>query len=273
MQSEFVAGADKIKQFSAVTPPIPFPGGDGTRTQPLQGIVGKPGAKPPATPWPGEICEITINKISSKGSGIVDFSNNYKLIIPVLSKEIKIGQKVKIGVTRVKRNYAFGKLLEPRTSSSLILSPQGRKEATASEEGGASVYANRSLQDVAFQTKINDSKLSNQNEDFLKRTLDDFRFPMQKIDQVNPVKLVGSKYTMTLPKKCKKYGNFIVLNLENSTLFVKLALGSKLGALRKVRIKLTKVTPTYSIGKIIQINPTSAKKKTTYYSSSFRSND
>jgi small subunit ribosomal protein S2 len=73
--------------------------------------------------------------------------------------------------------------------------------------------------------------------------------------------VVGSKYTLTLPKtvKTNQIGKFFVLKLQDSILFLKVNLGAKPGD--KVRIKITKLNSKFVIGKIIQINPVSLVKK------------
>jgi small subunit ribosomal protein S2 len=61
----------------------------------------------------GEIMDVTITKDGPKGSGIVQLSNNFSIIIP----KTKVGDQIKIQVTRVKEDYAFAKVL---TTSSFV---------------------------------------------------------------------------------------------------------------------------------------------------------
>jgi ribosomal protein S2 len=56
---------------------------------------------------PGEVLEVNIQKLSTKGAGIVELANNYKLIIP----NATVGQNKKVMITRIKLNYGFAKMV------------------------------------------------------------------------------------------------------------------------------------------------------------------
>lgn len=56
---------------------------------------------------PGDFLEVNITKLSTKGAGIIELTNNYNLIVP----NANIGNKVNVMVTRVKSNYGFAKMM------------------------------------------------------------------------------------------------------------------------------------------------------------------
>jgi ribosomal protein S2 len=55
----------------------------------------------------GEILDFTIQNSGIAKSGIIELPNNYKIIVP----NTKVGDQVKIQISRVKKQYAFGKVL------------------------------------------------------------------------------------------------------------------------------------------------------------------
>ena len=69
----------------------------------------------------------------------------------------------------------------------------------------------------------------------------------------------GSKLTIKIPKKVKKYGKYLVLKLKGLLIFLKLNVKVKIG--NKIRIKFIKVSSNFALGKILQINPISLTKK------------
>jgi ribosomal protein S2 len=180
---------------------------------------------------PDQLLTVNIEKLVGKGAGIVDLENGYKLIIP----NAIISNNVNVIVTRVKAKYAFAKIEQKNTSSSLRGSvieklPVGQNSSDKN-------LLTSSLE-KSFKT------LSNDGNKEIKKNLNI---------------LEGSKYSLNLPKIGKYYGNYVILKLEGSIIFIKLALGAKPG--NKVRIKVTKVNNKYAIAKVIQINPTSLFKK------------
>ncbi len=66
---------------------------------------------------PGDILQVNIEKLSSKGAGIVELEKNYKVIIPNAS----LGKNKNIMITRSKANYGFAKMVstEPVMKTSL----------------------------------------------------------------------------------------------------------------------------------------------------------
>lgn len=58
---------------------------------------------------PGDVLTVDITKKSAKGAGIVEFSPDYKILVPLSEKDV-LPKKAKITITRVKANYAFSTL-------------------------------------------------------------------------------------------------------------------------------------------------------------------
>ena len=63
---------------------------------------------------PGDLLEVNISNMNQKGAGIVEIANNYKLIIP----NATVGEKIKVMITRVKKNYGFAKVITSNISTS-----------------------------------------------------------------------------------------------------------------------------------------------------------
>jgi small subunit ribosomal protein S2 len=61
----------------------------------------------------GEVFDVTIDKDGPKDSGMVQFKENFSIIVPKTKK----GDQVKIQITRVKEDYAFAKALTTKQSS------------------------------------------------------------------------------------------------------------------------------------------------------------
>jgi ribosomal protein S2/predicted RNA-binding protein with TRAM domain len=185
---------------------------------------------------PDEILTINIEKLTSKGTGIIDLKNNYKLIIP----NAKIGTNLEVIVTRLKSKYGFAKLVIPsnfQTTEKEALFPSSNK--------------------LVFVPKKQQTSKSLSNT---KKTISN--------SVAASLLLEGSKYSLVLPKKANYYGKYAIVKLQGSVLFIKLALGAKVGT--KVRIKITKVNEKFAVAKIIQINPTSLLKKRSLIQNSIR---
>lgn len=61
----------------------------------------------------GEIFDVTISKPGPKGSGLVELSNQSIIVVP----KTKVGDTVKIQLTRVKEDYAFAKVIDSTSFS------------------------------------------------------------------------------------------------------------------------------------------------------------
>jgi ribosomal protein S2 len=148
----------------------------------------------------GEVLDLTIQTTGAAKSGIIELPNNYKIIVP----NTQPGDQVKIEISRVKKNYAFGKVLN-----------------------------------------------------FLNGTLSSEQ--LTSTTSLSEKLVTGSQLTVIIPNNAKFYGNHLVLKFDEKFLLLKLSLGVKKGD--KVRVKLTKVSSSFVIGKVININPLSETNK------------
>nr|WCO87404.1 ribosomal protein S2 [Chlorococcum sp. KSF0227] len=197
------------------------------------------GEKPEVSVKPGDVLTVSIKKQMENGkAGIVEFPNNFRLIIPLAGvnlKETNALDNVKVTVTRIKLNYGFAKI---ETKAALLL---GNEET---QRGGL------------FQTAGLTSRGSSL--------------------EVGS-KFTTTLPAASLKSFTKGNGKFVVLNVNPSTvLFLKMkkngAYFQKLvmnGELR-VRIKITSKSANCVVGKILQLNPVSKMKKTSLVLNSIR---
>jgi small subunit ribosomal protein S2 len=183
----------------------------------------------------GDVLTVSLKQMANGNAGVAELENNYRLIVPLPKGEyanVDTLENVKVIVTRVKLNYGFAKLETTKSSnvnSSLrnALSSEGRDEKLATK--------------IALE--------------------------------------VGSKFTTTLEKedlkaltKGKGKGKFVVLNVKGSIVFLKLKKGfsyvesigeevSNKNNKVRVRIKITSKSENCAVGKILQFNPISTRKK------------
>jgi len=189
---------------------------------------------------PGDLLTVNITKKTQKGAGMVEYTPDYKIIVPV-GQAIgeALPQNVKVTITRVKSKYAFS-----------VLAGRGNDGVQSPE-----IYSgiNLSSKDILHKkVKKNEGESSSKNLNKLKS---------------------GSKFTTILPENVKKYNNYAILKVRDQILFVRLEKGVVLGR-DKVRIKVRRDIGNTSfncaIGKIIKINPVSKAKKATLVINSIR---
>lgn len=105
----------------AVAQMLPTSQGESTKTD-SQGIT---------TPVkPGDVLTVNIAKKTQKGAGIVEFTPNYKIIVPLgQGTGESLPQNVKVTITRVKTNYAFSVLTGRGSEGAMSLSEKmGKKD-------------------------------------------------------------------------------------------------------------------------------------------------
>ena len=208
---------------------------------------------------PGDVLTVSIKKQMENGkAGIVEFPNNFRLIIPFSPQSgntnlIEKGNlssldNVKVTVTRVKLNYGFAKI-----ETNNFNAKQGIISSFAKEEG-AVPQLQQSVLPLSSTKGVLSSKINLE---------------------------VGSKFTTTLPVASLKSftkgnGKFVVLTVNNSVLFLKMKKGGSYfqklvmnGELR-VRIKITSKSKNCLVGQILQLNPVSKTKKTALVLNSIR---
>ncbi len=189
---------------------------------------------------PGDVLTVSLDKKLSKASlgniGIVELENNYKLVVPLSTEETNNLplENVKVQVTRVKLNLGFAKLITKKVASASLSGSDKRNQLMSnslSEENGLEVGSK-------FTTTLN-------------------------------YETFASRSTFTKNKK-----KFIVLNVKGSIVFLKLKkdipflapqpnqknIDDKNSKVR-VRIKITSKSENCAVGKILQMNPISAKQK------------
>lgn len=189
-------------------------------------FVTKSGEKVNTMVNPGEKLEVKITKLTSKGGGIAQLDANYSVIIPNASS--KLGETIEVIVTRVKENYAFAKEVTGFSKKGILVS-----KASLLEKKNEGILG--SVSSLLASQLINKS------------------YSPKEIQE-------GTKISCVIPQKAKKYGKYYIVKfLKGSVLFIKKGLGAKPGD--KVRIQITKVTNTYFIGEVLQLNPISIMKK------------
>lgn len=183
----------------------------------------------------GTSLNITINKLGPNSTGIAELTNSYNNVnkIVVKNDSLKIGDSFPVEVTRIKKGYAFALI---NTQKNVENSTQFSERSNESEK----------------KQDINASNFSA-----------DKPFVFKGI--AASLREAGTKYTLVLPKKAKRYLKHIVFKLTNTQtiLFVKPSLGAKLGD--KVQIQITKsisdLNKSILIAKIVKYNPTSTTQK------------
>uniref|UniRef100_A0AB39U3S7 Small ribosomal subunit protein uS2c n=1 Tax=Borodinellopsis insignis TaxID=3229915 RepID=A0AB39U3S7_9CHLO len=165
----------------------------------------------------GDILDVTIDKLSLKGAGVVEISESYKLIIP----NANVGEKVKVCVTITKPHYAFAKILEKNVAGDFLLKDREKK--------------NNKKKNFSYD---NGSKLTITLPNNIEKT-----FGKYSIFKIHDQR--SSHYNNIVPQvPHKTLGDFVI--------FLKLGLGAKAGD--TIRIKLTKVSTNYAIAKVIKVN-------------------
>jgi small subunit ribosomal protein S2 len=177
----------------------------------------------------GEILEVNISKLGPKGTGIAELSKNYFLIIPQSVQ----GQKVNVQITRLKKKFAFAKILD-----------KSEKNSTLETVRAVGTYLPKTASNTTFTLKARSSSLQEE----------------QKIVKIKE----GSKIQLLLPADIKRFVQYIVIKINGLILLVKPTLNAKPGDL--VKIKCSKVLNlkkriNLAFGKIIQVHPMSAVNK------------
>ena len=240
----------------------------------------------------GAICEFKINALGLTNIGIDDRSKRYPVLIP----NAKLGERVKAKILKInlKQNkYAIAKLIEVIEKSKSIdnlinVNPGDILEINIKElnEKGAgivelennykliipnakldkasvNVQITRIKSKYAFGHIINSSNINSSITPLGVDSQIELKFSdaqNKKIAIEENFQLVqGSKLTIKIPKKVKKYGKYLVLKLKGLLIFLKLNVKVKIG--NKIRIKFIKVSSNFALGKILQINPISLTKK------------
>ena len=220
----------------------------------------------------GDILDVNITSIGFNKIGIAEFFNGYSILVP----NVNVGDYVKVQILKInssKTKYAIAKLLEViknaetklpiavgevldltiqttgPAKSGIIELPNNYKIVVPNTKAGdqVKIEVSRVKKNYGFAKVLN----------FLNGTIP--TDAEQTLITSNNQLVLGSQVTVIIPNNTQFYGNHLVLKFEEKFLLLKLALGVKKGD--KVRVKLTKVTSTFIIGKVLTINPLSETNK------------
>lgn len=239
----------------------------------------------------GDFSVVTIKALGTKNVGLAEISNGYTVIVP----KAKLGETVKIQIEKIsgKPKYATGKLIEvvkettmtvpvkvdqvlevniekkgPKNSGLYSLSKNFTIIVAADPKTGGfelgekvKVQITRVKENYAFAQLVSvleEQERSMKTKPLTSTTLSaELRLASNMLTSLRE----GSCFNIVLPKNSKSVGNYVVLKLKKSLVFVKLGLGVQLG--ETVRIKIVKTTPKYCLAKITKINPMSKASKET----------
>jgi ribosomal protein S2 len=162
----------------------------------------------------GEIIDVTISKLGPKGAGLAELANQYIIVVP----KSKLGDQVKIQITRLKKDYAFGKIFD---------------------------------ENISFEKKNHNSLGLNLSQMSLKSTSS--QSEDLSIKEVNTNLMQNSQFNFVLPKKFQSYRGYIVVKFNGFVVFIRKSLGAKPG--NTVRIQTMKVGPNFAVAKILKVSP------------------
>jgi small subunit ribosomal protein S2 len=216
---------------------------------------------------PGDVLTVNITKRSAKGAGIVEYTPEYKIIVPGLAGD-SLPKSERVVITRAKRNYAFSTILSRSRSTESyprVSSKRGGKGVETEKDDvryaeSSSTQNAESFKDVSYNIPVFLQNTGGSPSNFLK---------------------YGCKFTTILPENLRRYNNYGILKVRDpiapevgsGILFVPLKRNVILGQDRvriKVRRDIGNSGLNCAIGKIIQINPINKKKKATLVMNSIR---
>ena len=238
------------------------------------------------------ICQFKITALGIKNIGMDDRSKNYSVLIP----NAKLGQIVKAKILKInlKNNkYIIAKLIQVvkkntlnkkktlitlKPGDSLVLNDLKVNKKGAGvveleknykliipnatiEKNPVNVKITRIKSEYAFGQIINNLNFGKNSLGLNSNSETDLKFSIDenKKQEVENKFVQGTKLTLTIPKKVKKYANYLIFKVRGLLIFIKLNLTAKIG--NTIRIKLTKIHSTFAIAKILKINPPSLIKK------------
>nr|YP_009364004.1 ribosomal protein S2 [Pediastrum duplex]AQU64401.1 ribosomal protein S2 [Pediastrum duplex] len=183
----------------------------------------------------GKILDLTIKRKGPKNSGLVPISDNFTIIVP----NTKVGDTVKVEITKIKPTYAFGKIAH-----------FGRAETTAKNTSLSLPFAS------AKPKRSSGSKVLHSQSEGI--SFSDAE--AKKMQNEKTFKLTKNKtYNILIPSNAKSVANFFVFKLNGNLLFVKKSLGIQFGDSAKILIIRTRAK--FAIAKILKLNPISNFKK------------
>nr|AMN09091.1 ribosomal protein S2 [Rotundella rotunda] len=181
----------------------------------------------------GQVLTVTISKLGPKNAGLSQLSPNFTIIVPPLyssNKPMKVGDKVSVKVTKLKKDYAFAKVFIPQSENSVLSSLSPLSPSVTGEQF--------SDLNVVSGSSSSPSTMVNVKKDGF---------------------LLGQKLNLILPKTAKSFSKYVVIVLNGQLVFVKKALGVKLGD--HVRIQITKKGSNFAVAQFLKRNPLSKTEK------------
>ena len=185
----------------------------------------------------GDILDVTISKEGPKGSGLVKFKDSEQILVIPKSK---VGDKLTIQIVRVKNEYAIG---IPQSGTLRKFGPISSRPSESKGKTEGAEGQNRFMQAQINQSNQKSIFTGSQNG---------------KNKDVNAL-MQNSKFHLVLPKTAKLYRGYAIVKLNRFIIFIKLALGAKLG--QTVRIETMKVGTNYAVARIIKISPLTRNEK------------
>ena len=217
----------------------------------------------------GDILDININAVGFNKIGIAELSNGYAVLVP----NTNVGDYVKVEIVKInssKTKYAIGKLLQTikQSENKLPINVGEILDLTVQ----VSSHGNAGIIELPNNYKIivPHSKAGDQVKLEISRVKTNYAFAkvlnflnsdLTTTEVISNASLQstnlaqGSQLTVIIPNNIKAYANHLILKLNDKPLLLKLELGVKEGD--KVRVKITKVTSKFFIGKILRVNPIS----------------
>lgn len=186
----------------------------------------------------GDIMDVTISKPGPKNSGLVQLLEKYTVVVP----NTKVGDQVKIQISRVKQEYAFGFCV----NSENVTAPKSDELSQALMENtkfhlvlpkNAKIYRGYAIVKLPF------AALQSKNQNGL--------YSLKNSLSSNDKPQLESLFASAAAKKQQAKAGFVV--------FIKLGLGAKLGD--TVRIQTMKVGTNYAVAKVLKVSPLSKTQK------------
>jgi len=139
---------------------------------------------------PVEVNEVKIVKIEKEGpqnSGLVRVNNNFTIIVENSEKSttLKVGEEVQVQILRIKEKYAFAKVIYSSTFNNNDGSVSKQKRVSKGRSGNV--------------------------------VTSDLRIPTELLTSLK----IGSSFNVQLPKNAKFVGNYMIVKLKKSLVFVK----------------------------------------------------
>jgi len=252
----------------------------------------------------GTNLEITINKLGPNSTGLADLPDVYNNVNKLIVKKpsIKLGEKLNVIVTRVKKNYAFAVVnssTQTKPTQNTNILTNNSKEVTKHQTFKGTKYtvvlpkkAKRYLKHFVFKVVHPIQQKATVNG-FAPHNLKHNEFPVGEQGHSSNSDLMTSQQTLLKKgiEDLKQSSSIAIVNFDtqqkqNTTnfgntvqtdtiLFVKPSLGAKLGD--KVQIQITKFFKingsskyNVNIAKIIKLNPISMEQKKSLVRASLR---